>query len=94
MSGRSQHGKGKHTPQSKKGKAIQRAVAMASQPQVVSQIPESAAPPSVTVPGIKVPAAVSRSAQRYSYVTAELRRIGILAGIIIGILIVLALVLS
>jgi hypothetical protein len=94
MSGSSQHGKGKHTPQSKKGKAKQRAAAMASQPRVVSQIPEPAAPPGVATPAVKVPAAVSRSAQRYSYVTAELRRIGILAGIIITILVVLALVLS
>jgi len=94
MSGKSQHGKGKHPPQSKKGKAIQRAAAMAAQPRVVSQIPEPAAPTSVTTPAKKVPAAVSRSAQGYSYVTAELRRISILAGIIIIILIVLALVLS
>ena len=94
MSGKSQHGKGKHPPQSKKGKAKQRAAAMASQQRVVSQIPEPAAPTTVTTPSIKVPAAVSRSAQRYSYVTVELRRIGILAGIIIVILIVLALVLS
>ena len=94
MSGKSQHGKGKHPPQSKKGKALQRAAAMTSQPRVVSQILEPAAPPRVTTPAAKVPAAVSRATQRYSYVTAELRRIGILAGIIITILIVLALVLS
>ena len=94
MSGKSQHSAGKHTPHSKKGKALQRAAAMTSQQRVVSQIPEPAAPPRVTTPAVKVPAAVSRSAQRYSYVTAELRRIGILAGIIIIILIVLALVLS
>ena len=94
MSGKSQHSTGKHTPHSKKGKAIQRAAAMASQPGVVSQIPEPAAPTSVATPAKKVPAAVSRSAQRHPYVTAELRRIGILAGIIIIILIVLALVLS
>jgi len=94
MSGRPQHGKGKHTSQSKKGKALQRAAVMTSQQRVVSQIPEPAAPPRVTTPAVKVPAAVSRAAQRYSYVKAELRRIGILAGIIITILVVLALVLS
>ena len=96
MLGRTRRSKGKHSLQSKKSKAKQRTAAIASQQQVVAQIQKPAAPTSVTASSIKVPVSTptSRIVRRYPYITAELRRIGILAGIIIIILIVLALVLS
>ena len=94
MSGKSRHGKGKHLHQSKKSKAKQRHGTMAFQQQVVAETPQPATAISTRMPS-RIPAspATSRIAQ-YPYITAELRRIAILAGIIIVILIVLALVLS
>ncbi len=49
------------------------------------------APPAATVPSRAAPAATS---EQYSYIYSELRRISILAAIILAILIVLSLVLQ
>ncbi len=90
------HGKGKQVPQSKKGKAKLRAMMRSSQP----------AAPDMTTPGVETltpverpavavpvsPHVVKPDAARYPYISIELRRIGILAGIIIVILIVLVVV--
>ena len=97
MSGKSHHGKVKH--QSKKSKAKQRSadgfvpqtVTSASQPAVAAGV--SAPPVKVHTAG-KARAAAASGTVRYPYITAELKRIGILAGIMLVILIVLALVLS
>jgi len=92
MPGKSRHGKGKHPHHSKKSKAIQR-----RQAGVIQQQPDSAtAAPAAPVQPAPVPTAAAtpkvRTAQ-YPYITSELRRIGILAGIILVILIVLSIVL-
>jgi len=98
MPGKSQHGNRKHHPQSKKSKAKQRYTAMAAAQPAVAQAPRAAIP--ATVPATPASSAsVPTSPQalktvKHPYITAELRRIGILAGIILVILVVLALVLS
>ena len=98
MPGKSHHGKRKLHPQSKKSKAKQRYVATSAQQQMVAQAPKSPIP--ATVPATPASSASvptpppAPKAVQYPYITAELRRIGILAGIILVILVVLALVLS
>jgi len=95
--GKSHHGKAKH--QSKKSKAKERSAAGFPQ-QTITRAAQPAVAASVSAP-LKKPhttnkvraTAVSRTV-RYPYVTAELKRIGILAGIMLVILVVLALVLS
>ena len=93
MSGKSRHGKGKHLHQSKKSKAKQRHIATALRPPIA----ETPQPETVitTAPLSKVPASPTKSkTAQYPYITAELRRISILAGIILVILIVLSVILS
>ena len=77
--------------QTKRRKERQQLSATTAQPPVVTQIRKPVAPtPSASTP---IPRATLSTA-RYPYVVAELRRIGILAGITLAVLIVLALVLS
>jgi len=94
MPGKSRHDKRKHPHHSKKSRVIQRQGAMPLQQQAVAETPQPAAtisrPPLSRAPTSPT---ASRVAQ-HPYITTELRRISILAGIIIVILIVLALVLS
>ncbi|MFQ5997270.1 MAG: hypothetical protein ACE5KP_06585 [Dehalococcoidales bacterium] len=77
--------------QSKRRKIRQQHLATAAQPPAVTQTDKPVAParPAST----PIPKATSNIV-RYPYVIAELKRIGILAGIILVILIVLALALS
>ena len=99
MPGKSRRGKRKHYQQIKKSRAKQQHVAMISQQPVVAGAPQPAATISAPLPSRapvpKAPAspATTRAAQ-YPYITTELRNIGILTGIILVILIVLARVLS
>ena len=94
MPGKSRYGKGKHAHHSKKSKAKQRYGAMALQQSIATEAPQPVAT-IITPPSSRTPtsSAKTRIAQ-YPYITTELRRIGILAGVILVILIVLALVLS
>jgi len=94
MPGKSRHGKGKHPHHSKKSKAKLRHSAMSLQQPIAADTTQPVAT-TITPPSSRVPTspAKPRIAQ-YPYITTELRRIGILAGIILVILIVLALVLS
>jgi len=97
MSGKSRHDKGSHHHQSKKSKTKQRSLAPVVQPQVVARTPEPAVPARVSATSVKVTApsaAPKTKIVSYPYITGELRRIGILGGILLGILIILALVLS
>jgi len=64
--------------------------AMAAQQQVVAQPEQPITPPKVSAPSAGVPAP---TLARYPHVVNELRRIGILAGIILVILVVLSFVL-
>jgi len=102
MLGKSQHRKRKHSPQSKKGGNIRRldlerrhSSTTAAQQQVVTQTYQPASHPSVSAPSVSAPTPMAKpTAVRYPYITTELRTIGILAGIILIILTILALVLS
>ena len=96
MPGKSRHGKGKHPHHSKKSKAIQRQEAKASQQQVTVDASLKATPTDIDKAAPPKPAVVSerKKAIQYPFIIGELRRIGILAGIIMIILIILALVLS
>jgi hypothetical protein len=91
MPGKSRHGKGKHPHHSKKSKAIQRRQAgiLQPQPDSVTAMPTAA----VQAPVPTATATPKARTAQYPYITSELRRIGILAGIILVILIVLSVVL-
>ena len=93
MSGKSRHGKKKHLPQGKKRRGRQISPGAVATQQAEIQADKPPAPAQVAVPSASTPVPVSAVA-RYPYILAELRRIGILAGIVLVILIVLALVLS
>ena len=86
MPGKSRHRPRKQTFRSKKSKG--RLSPPVSQPQAVAQTTESIPPPQMLKKSAPTPVATVR----YPYVLPELRRIGILAGIMLVILIVLALV--
>ena len=95
MPGKSRRGRGKHSPQSKKRKSRQRFLATVTQQQAVAQTYEPASHPGVPTPSASVPTPVAKlAAARYPHIATELRTIGILAGIVLIILVVLALVLS
>jgi hypothetical protein len=86
MPGKSRRGRGKHSARSKKR---QGASTIAAQQRVAADKPPA---PAVPTPSKPTPITAPTGA-RYPYVVAELRRIGILAGIMLVILVVLALVL-
>ncbi len=93
MSGKSRHGRGKHLPQGKKRKGRQRFAAPAVQPQAVAQTHQSVSLPDVSPPLAKVPTPVAKlAAARHPHLATELRTIGILAGVVLIILVILALV--
>ena len=92
MPGKSRHGRGKRSFHGKKGKSRRTPPVMQQQP--VSEIDKPAAPkPVAPVAKVIAPAAAAIDTQ-YPHTLIELRRIGILAGVILTILVVLALVLS
>jgi len=95
MPGKSRYGKGKHPVRSKRKRGEHSSVARAAQQSPVSQTGEPIPQPEVSVPSPSTlaPSATVATAH-YPYIVTELRRIGILAGIILVILVVLALVLS
>ena len=88
MPGKSRRSRGKHSFRSKKGRGRSRPPIIVTQQQAVTPTDESVSPPEVYRKS--VPATIT--AVRYPYILTELRRIGILAGIILAILIVLAMV--
>ena len=88
MSGKSRRGRGRQSAQHKKKRGT---LARAAQQRVVTDKP---AAPVVPAPSPSVPTTIATpTGARYPYIVAELRRIGILAGVMLAILIVLALVL-
>ena len=91
MAGKSRRARGKHSLQSKKRKRKQIFTLPAAQQQAVAQTYKPAAPSKVAAPPAKEP---TPTAARFPHIATELRRIGILAGIMLAILVVLALVLS
>ena len=89
MPRKSRHGKRKHLFHGKKGGSKTGHQAINTQQPPVSQTYKPAAPP------VSAPVSVTtQSAARYPYTLTELKRIGILAGIMLVILVVLAVVLS
>jgi len=101
MSGKSRHGRGKGSLQSKKKRNIRRSnqVAVArpqtdTRPQTVAQSDEPAVvSPEVTAESSGMAAAVPAGLS-YPNLPYELRRIGLLAGIMLAILVLLALLMS
>ena len=95
MSGKLRHGKGKHPVRSKRRRSGRDSLAIAAQRPPVSQTYEAVPQPEVSASSPSAPApSVTVSTARYPYIITELRRIGILAGITLVILVVLVLVLS
>ena len=94
MPGKSKHKRGKYRPQSKKGKSRQRLTAATAQQAASVEGSEPVSPPATPVPRVS---AASLSAKptiiEHPYIATELRTIGILAGIILIILVVLFFVL-
>ncbi len=95
MPGKSRHGKGKHFSQGKKKKDRRSPLGVVAQRQVVTETHKPVAPPKVVAPSASAPVPMPvLTAVRYPYILTELRRIGILAGVMLVILVVLVLVLS
>jgi len=82
----------RHPSQSKKRKGKQGFSAVAAQGQAVAQTYKPVSQPKVLAPSASVSTPAQTQA-RYPYVATELRRIGLLAGIVLVILVVLYLVL-
>ena len=95
MTGKSRHKRGRHVPQSRKRKGKWRFSTPVVQNQAVAGTHESVSSPDVLAPSVNVPAPMAKLATvRYPHIAAELRTIGILAGIVLVILAILAVVLS
>ncbi len=95
MPGKSRHGRGRQLPQSKKKKSGLGRKTMPVQPTTVAQTAEPVFRPVTPVPSARVQTPAAKLATiQYPYIVTELRTIGVLAGIMLAILIVLALVLQ
>ena len=88
MPAKSRRGRGKYSPQSKKGRGKLNRPAMPARQPAVTQNHEPAPLARVPTPLVKP------LANRYPYIATELRTIGILAGVMLIVLVALALVLS
>ena len=94
MPGKSWQSRRKHSTRSKRKKGRRSPAATVVQPEAIAPAYEAVAPPKVAAPSASVPTPkVTPITVRYPYIGNELRRIGILAGIMLVILVVLALVL-
>jgi len=92
---KSRHGRRKHSFQGKKKKGRRSPTGVVAQRQAVTETPKPVAPPRVVAPSASAPTPMPvLTAVQHPYILTELRRIGILAGIMLVILVVLALVLS
>jgi len=95
MPGKSQRSRRKYSSQSKKKKGRRSPPDVVGQRQADTQIDKPVAPPKMAAPSVTTPTPMPvLTPVRYPYVLTELRKIGILAGIILIILVVLALVFS
>lgn len=85
----------RHQSQSKKRKKRRDSSAIAAQQPPVSQISEQVSQPVISTPSASViTTKATQTAARYPYIISELKRIGILAGVMLTTLVVLALVLA
>ncbi len=95
MPGKSRRKRKKYSIQSKRNKGRPSRPSVLGLQPAVAQTREPVSSPIVSVPSASVPTPVAKpAATRYPYIATELRTIGILAGIMLVILIVLAKVLS
>ena len=94
MPDRAQHSKGKHTPHSKKRKVRRSHLSKVSQQQSVSPTNEAAAPPKKVVTTLTDVVTPPPTAVKCPNLLIELRRVGILAGAMLAILLTLVLVLD
>ena len=95
MPGKSRSRKGNYSVQSKKKKGRSSRPPILAQQPAVAQVREPVSSPNVSVPSATVPTPIAKpAAVHHPYITAELRTIGILAGMMLIVLTVLALVLS
>ncbi len=93
MSNKSKRRRGKQASYSKK-REIRQTLPARDEQQTLTQISQPVSPDSMPAPPASAPARIAEeAAARYPYVAAELRITGILAGIILAVLVVLALVL-
>jgi len=84
-----------HPPQSKKGKGRRSRSVTVTHQQPVAQSNKPVSRPEVSAPPVSVPAPVpTKAVVHYPYIVTELRTIGILAGVMLAILVILALVLA
>ncbi len=95
MPSKSQHSRRKRSFQGKKKKGRRSPPGVVAQRQAVAETRKPAAPPRVAAPSASAPTPMpGLTAVRHPYILTELRRIGILAGIMLVILVVLVLVLA
>ena len=94
MPSKSRRKRGKQSFHGKKRKGKLTPVLKTAEPATVSQTGAPAAPPAVTAPPASKPVpAPTPTAARYPYVSSELKRIGIIAAIMIAVLVILSRVL-
>ncbi len=94
MPGKSRRGRGKYSPQSKKRKGRPSRPSVLAQQPAVTQTHEPVSSPDASVPSAGVPTPMAKpAAVRYPYIATELWTIGILAGVMLIVLVVLARVL-
>lgn len=94
MPSKPKNNKGKHYHQSRKSKAIQRQNSTTAKRDVAAEIPMPVSDidrPSPVKPNID---SAKVKTMQYPFIVNELRKIGILAGIILVILVILAIILS
>ena len=94
MPGRAQHSKGKHTPHSKKRKGRRSHPSLVSQQQSARLTNEAIALPKKIVTPLTNVVTPPPTAVKNPNLLIELRRVGILAGIMLAILLALVLVLD
>ncbi len=95
MPSKSQRSRRKRSSKGKKKKSRRSPPVIVSQQQAATQTYEPVAPPKVAAPSASAPTPMPvLTAVRHPYILTELRRIGILAGVMLAILVVLVLVLS
>ncbi|MFC1993259.1 hypothetical protein ACFLV3_05590 [Chloroflexota bacterium] len=94
MSGKAKRGQGKHSSQNKKRKGRQPSAVIVAQQKADAPVLEPAVPTEPSSPAVSAPAPTAKPVSvRYPDIGIELRNIGILAGIMVVILVVLALAL-
>jgi len=95
MPGKSRRKRGRYSFQGKRKRDRPGRVTTLARQPAVSQTEEPGSFPSVPLPSASVPTPTAKpTLVQYPYISTELRTIGILAGIMLTVLIVLALVLS